>query len=192
MNDTPKHTLYSIGLKDRGLGRADYGILDDRLELLDQDIVKEIEPEPTFVTEGVDGACVELCKMMNLLPGIRTTESCCGHGKTPFHIWFYMDTNLIGADVTARCLSGRYHNYFPGELRSDPCWRVYVADSDAECRFVLEGKQMAEDADLYEPAEKLAKNIKKHVDENFVTMYRCRKDMKKIMRRMEGDHARDE
>ncbi|MDD5517889.1 MAG: hypothetical protein PHV98_00875 [Candidatus Omnitrophica bacterium] len=35
-----------------------------------------------------DKEVVELCKAMNLLPGITTIESCCGHGKRPYHIWF--------------------------------------------------------------------------------------------------------
>lgn len=38
--------------------------------------------------DGIDQECVELCMAMNSLPGIETTESCCGHGKTPFHVFF--------------------------------------------------------------------------------------------------------
>jgi len=29
---------------------------------------------------------------MNLIPGIKTVESCCGHGEWPFKIWFIADT----------------------------------------------------------------------------------------------------
>lgn len=36
----------------------------------------------------IDKECVELCQAMNLIPGIRTVESCCGHGERPYHIWF--------------------------------------------------------------------------------------------------------
>ena len=32
--------------------------------------------------------CLDLCKALNRIPGITTTESCCGHGKTNYHIFF--------------------------------------------------------------------------------------------------------
>ena len=31
----------------------------------------------------LDKECLELCVAMNKLPGIRTTNSCCGHGDQP-------------------------------------------------------------------------------------------------------------
>lgn len=126
------------------------------------------------IASDLDPACLSLVKVMNRLPGIVTTSSCCGHGRDTFHIFFEMDPSQIGADVLARCLSGRYYNYFPGEQRNDPCWRAYVADTESRCHFLLEGKVIGEDADVYEPAEKLAANIQKHVDEGFVTMWKCR------------------
>ena len=38
----------------------------------------------------MDPECIDLCKAMNLYPGIQTEESCCGHGKDDgeYHIWF--------------------------------------------------------------------------------------------------------
>ena len=38
--------------------------------------------------KDMDAECVELCRQLNRLPGIETTESCCGHGKRTFCIWF--------------------------------------------------------------------------------------------------------
>lgn len=37
----------------------------------------------------IDAECRELCEAMNLLPGIQTFESCCGHGKYPYRVWFH-------------------------------------------------------------------------------------------------------
>jgi len=39
----------------------------------------------------MDPECIELCKAMNLVPGIETSESCCGHGHWPYRIWFWAD-----------------------------------------------------------------------------------------------------
>jgi hypothetical protein len=36
----------------------------------------------------MDKECIELCDAMNFLSDIRTIESCCGHNKTPYQIWF--------------------------------------------------------------------------------------------------------
>lgn len=36
----------------------------------------------------LDPECVSLVRAMNVFPGIQTFESCCGHGKNPFCVWF--------------------------------------------------------------------------------------------------------
>lgn len=41
---------------------------------------------------GYDVECVALVDAMNMVPGIFTIESCCGHGEYPFRIWFKTDT----------------------------------------------------------------------------------------------------
>lgn len=38
--------------------------------------------------DRMDPECIELCDALNGLPGIRTIESCCGHGKEPFRVFF--------------------------------------------------------------------------------------------------------
>ena len=39
----------------------------------------------------MDSECIELCDAINLLPGLKTTESCCGHGTEKYYIWFVAD-----------------------------------------------------------------------------------------------------
>lgn len=36
----------------------------------------------------IDPESIALCAALNALPGIRTTESCCGHESEPFRLWF--------------------------------------------------------------------------------------------------------
>jgi hypothetical protein len=36
----------------------------------------------------VDPQILELCLLLNMLPGIETFESCCGHGHGPVQIYF--------------------------------------------------------------------------------------------------------
>jgi hypothetical protein len=62
-----------------------------------------------YLPGDMDNECINICKAMNALPGIRTTESCCGHGADPFRIWFEADD--LGslppiAHLTDPCLGG--------------------------------------------------------------------------------------
>ena|SRR5258708_2911725 len=40
---------------------------------------------------NMDPECIRLCDALNAMPGVRTFESCCGHGTHPFGIWFVVD-----------------------------------------------------------------------------------------------------
>lgn len=39
-------------------------------------------------SEDMDAECIPLCRAMNAIEGIRTVESCCGHGVGPHRIFF--------------------------------------------------------------------------------------------------------
>lgn len=60
-----------------------------------------------FSTEGWDPAVVPLCNAINAIPGLQTYESCEGHGRQPFKVWFEADSIDILFPV-ARPLDCRY------------------------------------------------------------------------------------
>lgn len=37
--------------------------------------------------DRMDRECVEICEAINRNRGVKTVESCCGHGNEPFCIW---------------------------------------------------------------------------------------------------------
>lgn len=121
----------------------------------------------------IDPACYNLCIALNALPGVTTTNSCCGHGREPYRIYLKFEGHIqsVGAITLSRCLSGRYYNYAPGEQRLDPQWRLYLGDTEGPVCFVLEGKAMAVDGPRHEPAEKLAANLQEHIAEEFKMAY---------------------
>lgn len=48
-----------------------------------------VDPDKMLPEDGtLDPEVLALCEALNDLPGIRTTESCCGHGRHPYRIWF--------------------------------------------------------------------------------------------------------
>jgi len=98
----------------------------------------------------IDPEVVTLCQAMNRVPGITTTESCCGHGRQPFAIWF----SPASLDVLPGLLYwfDRCHSGFGG-------WRVIVyTDCAADhATFMLEGP-----AGAYEQADAIAGLLSAH------------------------------
>lgn len=92
----------------------------------------------------IDPECVNLCMAMNLVKGIQTTESCCGHGEYPFRIWFrvrgqrFLPELLYWFDI---CHSG------------ESGWRVVAATDCAKSPvfYMVEGPVAG-----YEAAERIA------------------------------------
>lgn len=82
--------------------------------------------------EGIDKECIELCNAINKLDGLYTTESCCGHGRTPYHIFFNIQSinNLL---PILHCIE-----YWVCGLRE---WRVLALTDSAVKKvfFLLEG-----------------------------------------------------
>lgn len=70
--------------------------------------------------EYMDKECIELCDTLNTLPGLKTFESCCGHLKTVFSIWFFCDN----IDTLSRLGRAVYKNY------SDGKWEIVVDSTD--------------------------------------------------------------
>jgi len=91
---------------------------------------------------GLDPECEKLCVALNGLPGIKTSESCCGHGESPFVVFMEIDTTQWGHKYLSRCASKRYS---PGD------WRVRMSHTDVEpfTIFVLWGPADASAGDEF-------------------------------------------
>lgn len=78
--------------------------------------------------EPIDKECAGLCDFLNSLSGIKTIESCCGHGKEPYRIWFIPES--------LDCLPNLLSNFSDfGDWRIE----IYVADSGQPVRWIIEG-----------------------------------------------------
>ncbi len=86
--------------------------------------------------DDLDPECRELCEALNLLPGITTFSSCCGHGRFPYRIWFLAES-LEALPAVCWCADG-CHSGQAG-------WRV-IASTDCGMKpvdFILEGPRGA-------------------------------------------------
>jgi hypothetical protein len=61
---------------------------------VDQQRIKIREALHNVPGNPLDPPCVDLCVELNLVPGIETTESCCGHGENPYVIGFDANQSL--------------------------------------------------------------------------------------------------
>lgn len=74
----------------------------------------------SFFDENIDPECVPLIVTLNQLKGIKTFESCCGHLKEPFRIWFRCN-NLTSLAIISRTFDRRY---------SDGKWKLTLETCD--------------------------------------------------------------
>lgn len=83
-------------------------------------------------TGKMDEECVDLCNAINKCAGITTIESCCGHSKQPYRVWFRAEAL---EDLPTACyFFDVCHCGFSG-------WRV-IATTDCSMRpvtFRIEG-----------------------------------------------------
>ena len=97
----------------------------------------------------MDVECIPLCDALNKLPGISTIDSCCGHHKKPFNIWFIAD-DLKYLPALLYWFDGCHCGFYG--------WRILVTTDCAKSpvHFCIEGKVGA-----YNEADKIGKLIEK-------------------------------
>lgn len=95
----------------------------------------------------MDPQCIKLCDAMNALKGITTFESCCGHGRSPFRIYFRVD-DLKNLPPLLYWFDS-CHSGYTG-------WKVYVTTDCgmSPATFVVEGPVGA-----FEEADQIALKI---------------------------------
>lgn len=109
--------------------------------------------------KDMDEECVSLCKTLNLLPGIYTRESCCGHLKEPFRI-FFRCSSFTSLAVLARAIDNRY-------CGMSKVWSVLAETADKEPRFNFQLTSVVaynSKEEMDKDVEMLIKNIKYWVD----------------------------
>ena len=74
--------------------------------------------------EWMDKECIGLCDALNSLPGVKTFESCCGHLKNKYMIFFTCD-NPYSLGVIARAFDRRY-------CGTEVDWTIELETSDSD------------------------------------------------------------
>jgi hypothetical protein len=75
----------------------------------------------------IDAECIDICNTLNSLPETETFESCCGHLRYRFSVWFF----CYNIDVLSRLGRSVDHNY------SDGKWEIVVDSTDVHPKGVF-------------------------------------------------------
>lgn len=119
----------------------------------------------------MDEVVIELCDAMNALPGIETSDSCCGHSSSSLMI-FFSSISEEGLFFLTRCVDRRYWKY--GYL-----WGIDLSVGDlwkeGKPRPITyrlhSGPIVGEDA--YEQAKDLIRNMNEHLNiKNFMNAFK--------------------
>jgi hypothetical protein len=111
----------------------------------------------------MDVECVELCRAVNDVPGLRTTHSCCGHGKEPFRVWLEA-RNVRDLLVLGRAVDRRYTCVQTDDWRTHG-WKLLADVTDSPEHpvwFTLESTDVGGEA--YRQAALVAHGIFEHLE----------------------------
>ena len=113
-----------------------------------------------YIIEDFDKECIELCKTLNNLEGLKTTESCCGHLRDRFMIFFQCNNFSTLAKIS-RSVDKNY---------SDGKWELLVEGSDRIpcCGFWLRSKEAFKtEEEMNESVKRLIENLLYWSDSKF-------------------------
>lgn len=122
---------------------------------MDKILKSKLKPE---LLPNIDVEIIELISAMNAIPGIETTESCCGHGKIPVAVYF-KTRRSDGLFFLMRCADRRYFKYSWGvNLVVGDVYR----DGEYPVMYVLTNKSTGEYA--YKEIQALIDNMNLHLN----------------------------
>ena len=119
---------------------------------------KNIKNEIKYPSD-MDEQCIELYYLLNSLPDTETYESCCGHGKEPYMMFFRCGS----IDVLTRLGRAVNKNY------SDGNWEIVVDSTDTSpygC-FWLRTKGVLDEHDLDSSLDNLIYSIRYWFSDEF-------------------------
>ena len=121
--------------------------------------MKILDKPKIQLPSDMDKECVEICNTLNKLPNTETKDSCQGHQKHPFWV-FFKCTDIDVLTRLGRAVDQRY---------SDGLWEILVDDTDVnpKGRFWLRAKHQYDVSTMEKSVKKLCDNILYWFDDKF-------------------------
>jgi len=122
--------------------------------------IKNIKRNKKKYYGKMDKEVINLCNAINEIEGLETIESCSGHGKDTFRIFFIV-TRIKSLPILLY-----YLRHFGKDCHSPNVWRcvVYTDCAGAQATFCIESADIGKKA--YRQANRIAKCIREDLAEN--------------------------
>lgn len=112
----------------------------------------------------LDNQVRRLCQVLNVLPGLKTYESCCGHSASPFMVFCKFDSkDPRGLALLTRAMDRRYWRYgdrWSLSLHINDIFNPTLGPADA-ISVEITSQDLGRPA--YKQARDLARNIIEHL-----------------------------
>lgn len=111
-----------------------------------------LQLKATIYPASMDKECVALCDVLNSIPGLQTVESCCGHNRNPFQV-FFTSTTLVALEALLQTVHAVAPEWQVRAAWANPREGVYfclqgpslASGGDALARHLLDTIQSYED-----------------------------------------------
>lgn len=133
--------------------------------------------------EDMDTECIELCDILNSLPTVKTYESCCGHNKSNYIIFFTV-TDWRSISFLARCIDSRYCDWQSN-------WILYAYNNDTpnqgKFKYLLECKYSGKE-DILTQVTNLISNMYSYINDiNYIDSFLINLDGFQVAEPLKGD-----
>lgn len=145
-----------------------YEDLDIRAWTIDIEIKQNKDMEETIdnYDGNMDKECIHICDALNSIPDVRTTESCCGHCKDRFRIFFTCD-NPHSLAIIARVFDRRY-------IGTSQPWYVELQTKDdgAYDYFIHSETKYDSEEVMMKDVNQIIENIEHWCDDKFASHFK--------------------
>lgn len=114
----------------------------------------------------MDKECIPICDALNSIPDVHTTESCCGHCKDRFMVFFACD-NPHSLAIIARVFDRRY-------ISTSQPWYIELQtkDSGAYDYFIHSETKYDSEEVMMKDVNQIIENIKYWCDDKFASHFK--------------------
>jgi hypothetical protein len=127
---------------------------------------EDMEEKKDNYDGNMDKECIQICDVLNSISDVCTTESCCGHCKDRFMIFFTCD-NPHSLAIIARVFDRRY-------IGTSQPWHIELQtkDSGAYDYFIHSETKYSSEEVMMKDVNKIIENIKYWCDDKFTSHFK--------------------
>lgn len=127
---------------------------------------EDMEEKKDNYDGNMDKECIQICDVLNSISDVRTTESCCGHCKDRFMVFFTCD-NPHSLAIIARVFDRRY-------ISTSQPWYIELQtkDSGAYDYFIHSETKYDSEEVMMKDINQIIENIKYWCDDKFASHFK--------------------